>query len=53
MSNFSIPTKVIDCAKKIKVVLMDVDGVLTQGFIVYDSNGLEIKHFNVGKIVWS
>ena len=25
---------------------MDVDGVLTRGDIVYDSNGLEIKHFN-------
>ena len=46
MSNFSVPTEVIECAKRIKVVLMDVDGVLTQGFIVYDSNGLEIKHFN-------
>jgi 3-deoxy-D-manno-octulosonate 8-phosphate phosphatase (KDO 8-P phosphatase) len=33
-------------AKKIKVILMDVDGVLTRGDIVYDSNGLEIKHFN-------
>jgi 3-deoxy-D-manno-octulosonate 8-phosphate phosphatase (KDO 8-P phosphatase) len=33
-------------ARKIKVILMDVDGVLTRGDIVYDSNGLEIKHFN-------
>jgi 3-deoxy-D-manno-octulosonate 8-phosphate phosphatase (KDO 8-P phosphatase) len=33
-------------AKKIKVILMDVDGVMTRGMIVYDSNGLEIKHFN-------
>lgn len=33
-------------AKKIKVILMDVDGVLTRGDIIYDSNGLEIKHFN-------
>ena len=33
-------------AKKIKVILMDADGVLTRGDIVYDSNGLEIKHFN-------
>jgi len=33
-------------ARKIKVILMDVDGVLTRGDIIYDSNGLEIKHFN-------
>lgn len=33
-------------AQKIKVVLMDVDGVMTNGDIIYDSNGLEIKHFN-------
>lgn len=25
---------------------MDVDGVMTRGDIVYDSNGLEVKHFN-------
>lgn len=25
---------------------MDVDGVLTKGMIVYDSNGIEIKHFD-------
>lgn len=46
MSNFSVSAEIVECAKKIKIVLMDVDGVLTQGFIVYDSNGLEIKHFN-------
>lgn len=33
-------------AKKVKVILMDVDGVLTNGDIVYNSNGEEIKHFN-------
>jgi 3-deoxy-D-manno-octulosonate 8-phosphate phosphatase (KDO 8-P phosphatase) len=33
-------------ARKVKVILMDVDGVMTRGMIVYDSNGLEIKHFN-------
>ncbi len=33
-------------ARKIEVILMDCDGVLTSGHIVYDSNGVEIKHFN-------
>ncbi len=34
-------------AKKIKMFLMDVDGVLTDGKVIYDSNGNEIKAFNV------
>jgi len=33
-------------AQEVEVILMDVDGVLTAGMIVYDSNGVEIKHFN-------
>ena len=33
-------------AKKVKVILMDVDGVLTQMQIVYNSEGQEIKFFN-------
>lgn len=33
-------------AQQVEVVLMDVDGVLTAGMIVYDSKGVEIKHFN-------
>ena len=41
-----ITSEIKERAKKIKVILMDVDGVLTRGDIVYDSNGLEIKHFN-------
>lgn len=32
---------------KIKLLLLDVDGVLTDGSIVYDDRGVEIKHFNV------
>jgi 3-deoxy-D-manno-octulosonate 8-phosphate phosphatase (KDO 8-P phosphatase) len=32
---------------KIKAILMDVDGVLTDGSINYDSDGKEIKCFNV------
>ena len=33
--------------KKIKLLLLDVDGVLTSGEIVYDHQGHEIKVFNV------
>ena len=36
-----------DALKKIKVVAMDVDGVLTDGRIIMDSNGVEIKNFDV------
>jgi len=33
--------------KKIKLLLLDVDGVLTNGEIIYDHEGHEIKVFNV------
>lgn len=31
----------------IKLLILDVDGVLTDGGIIYDENGLETKRFNV------
>lgn len=34
-------------ASKIKLVAFDVDGVLTDGSITYDENGVEYKTFNV------
>lgn len=33
--------------KKIKMILMDVDGVLTDGKIIFTSDGIEIKEFNI------
>jgi len=33
--------------KKIKLLLLDVDGVLTDGRIVYDSHGKDLKFFDV------
>ncbi len=33
--------------KKIKLLLLDVDGVLTDGKIIMDSDGRELKSFNV------
>ncbi len=34
-------------AKAVKLLLMDVDGVLTDGRIIYDSEGRELKFFHV------
>jgi len=36
-----------DVFKKIKVVAMDIDGVLTDGRIIVDSHGIETKNFDV------
>lgn len=33
--------------KRIKVLAMDVDGVMTDGRIIYDGNGKELKFFDV------
>lgn len=37
----------IDRLENISLLLLDVDGVLTDGGIIYDGNGLETKCFNV------
>jgi len=34
-------------AKNVKLVIFDVDGVLTDGTLSYGSEGEEVKHFNV------
>ncbi len=39
--------QVSEKAKKIKLLLLDVDGVLTDGRIVYDSHGRDMKFFDV------
>ncbi len=44
--NFNDP-KIINKLKKIKLLLLDVDGVLTDGSIIYNDNGIETKVFNV------
>ncbi len=33
--------------RKIRLLLLDVDGVMTDGRIIFDSNGIESKFFNV------
>jgi len=38
---------VLQKAKNIKLLLLDVDGVLTDGRIIYDSHGRDMKFFDV------
>ena len=38
--------KVSEIAKKIKLLILDVDGVLTDGGIYFDDNGIEQKKFD-------
>lgn len=40
-------TSLADKAKKIRLLICDVDGVLTSGTLFYSPNGSEIKDFNV------
>ncbi|MCB1583344.1 MAG: 3-deoxy-manno-octulosonate-8-phosphatase KdsC [Marinicella sp.] len=39
--------KIIDLARQIKLVIFDVDGVLTDGGLYFTDDGREIKKFNV------
>lgn len=41
------PAEIIERAKKVKLLVLDVDGVLTDGRIVYGNYGDEIKNFDV------
>jgi 3-deoxy-D-manno-octulosonate 8-phosphate phosphatase (KDO 8-P phosphatase) len=42
-----IPATVKKKARKIKLILLDVDGVLTDGGIIIDDRGVEAKRFDV------
>ncbi|GGZ28074.1 3-deoxy-manno-octulosonate-8-phosphatase [Echinicola pacifica] len=42
-----IDEKIIKKASKIKLLITDVDGVLTDGGVIYDDNYLEYKKYNV------
>ena len=44
---FELKEDLKDLAKRIKLLLLDVDGVLTDGRIVYDSRGRDMKFFDV------
>lgn len=39
--------KIFDAAKKIKLLVTDVDGVLTDGSLIFDDEGRELKKFHV------
>lgn len=43
----SVPVSVRKKAKKIRLLLLDVDGVLTDGGIIIDNHGIETKRFDV------
>lgn len=42
-----LPNPIKEKARNIKLVVFDVDGVLTDGTLSYSANGEEVKHFNV------
>ena len=42
-----VPVRVQKKAAKIRLLLLDVDGVLTDGAIIIDSRGGETKRFDV------
>ena len=42
-----LPDSKKEKARNIKLVVFDVDGVLTDGTLSYSANGEEVKHFNV------
>ncbi|MEH6344475.1 MAG: HAD-IIIA family hydrolase [Bermanella sp.] len=42
-----ISNQIKELASKVKLLVLDVDGVLTDGTLVYGANGEEVKHFNV------
>jgi 3-deoxy-D-manno-octulosonate 8-phosphate phosphatase (KDO 8-P phosphatase) len=42
-----IPARLRNKAKHISLLLLDVDGVLTDGRIIVDDRGVETKHFHV------
>jgi 3-deoxy-D-manno-octulosonate 8-phosphate phosphatase (KDO 8-P phosphatase) len=43
----TLPTSVRKKAANIRLLLLDVDGVLTDGHIIIDDRGIETKHFHV------
>ena len=54
--NMKIDKKIREKVEKIKLLIMDVDGVLTPGYILISSTGSEIKVFDVqdglGIMLW-
>lgn len=42
-----VPVEIFERAKSIKVLITDIDGVMTDGGIIYDDLGAEYKKYNV------
>ncbi len=56
MSGTGAPTSVADRARRVRLMLFDVDGVLTDGVIVMHGDGSESKGFHIkdgAAIVWA
>ena len=47
MSHSQAPQSVIDKAKHVKLVALDVDGVMTDGSVYFSAQGDELKAFNI------
>lgn len=47
MGNLNVPDEILKRAQKIKLLLMDCDGVLTDGSLYFSASGEELKVFNV------
>ncbi len=43
----AIEDEVVEKVKRVRLLIMDVDGVMTDGRILYTDHGVEIKAFNV------
>ena len=43
----TVPATLAERCRGVRLLVLDVDGVLTEGSIVYGSGGLEVKHFHV------
>lgn len=42
-----VPSEIIEKAKRIRLLICDVDGVLTSGLLYFDAKGEALKAFNV------
>ncbi len=56
MDKKELSAEIVECAKKVKLLLMDCDGVLTDGRLYFSSQGEELKVFHVrdgmGLVAW-
>ncbi|HNM64703.1 MAG TPA: phenylphosphate carboxylase subunit delta, partial [Accumulibacter sp.] len=46
MSPAARHAQAVDCARRVKLMAFDVDGVLTDGSLIYSDEGIELKAFN-------